>query len=63
MAACEALLQMEHLGSKGGENANAATLFVALATAFEKVQLIVVWQCATWFEFPPKSVKSSLWVL
>ena len=43
MAACEALLGLD----KGGENTEAAaTLAVDLAQAFEKVQLIVVWQWA-----------------
>ena len=43
VAVWEALLEMENLVPKGGENATAAaTLVVDLANAFKKVQLVVV---------------------
>ena len=55
VAAWEALLEMEFLAAKGGENATAAaTLVVTLANAFKKVQLIVIWQCASYSRFPER---------
>ena len=55
VAAWRALLAMEILDLEGGENANAAaTFFVDLVEAFEKVQLNVVWHQATWFKFPKR---------
>ena len=58
------MLELESLDPEGGENVNtAATLVVDLVEAFEKVQLIVVWNWATWFQVPAKIVNSSLWIL
>ena len=53
MSAWDPLPERGSMDSRGGEDAHAAAILVVdLAKAFQKVQLMAVWQWVLWFKFP-----------
>ena len=60
----EVLMEMHRFNGKAkAEDQGAVALVLDLATAFERVSLLVVWAWSTVLQLPKKDLAGALWVL